>query len=179
MQTNVELIASGEEPYIEAGGNAWVFFLTPEVVWFEGQYSQTDGEDGAVTFEQFSLALRTYVRFLADRDHGPIEVPFPDDPTPEIPDVSEIRERLEQESVEEARIYQLITRDREVLGAIHTGMSDADVCAQLKLAPERLAQYRVEVLEKTGLSSLEEIFDMIDRVDLRLAARAAKEARWR
>ena len=46
-------------------------------------------------------------------------------------------------------------------------------------APERLAQYRVEVLEKTGLSSLEEIFDMIDRVDLRLAARAAKEARWR
>lgn len=179
MQNNVDLIASGEEPYVEAGGNAWVFFLTPEVVWFEGQYGQTDGEEGAVTFNQFRLALQTYARFLADPEHKPIEVPFPDEPTPAIPDVSRIRERLELESVEDTRIYQLNTRDREVLGAFRAGMTDTEICASLKLSPERLAQYRVEALEKTGLKRLEEIFDMIDRVDARKVEQAAKERRWK
>ncbi|MCB1915324.1 MAG: hypothetical protein KDG52_06360 [Rhodocyclaceae bacterium] len=179
MKINVDMIVAGEETLIQTGGNAWIFYLTPEVVWFEGQYGQTDGEAGAVTFGQFNIALQTYIQFLGDPEHKPIEVPFPDEPTPAIPDVSSIRERLELESVENARIYQLNTRDREVLAAIRAGMTDTEVCASLNLSPDRLAQYRVEVLEKTGLPSLEGIFGMIDRVDARKVEQSAKEARWK
>ncbi|ANJ67315.1 hypothetical protein A9404_07890 [Halothiobacillus diazotrophicus] len=79
-------IETGETRYIAADGNAWIAHITPEVVWFEGLYSQ--GEGGAVTFRQYKLAVETYVRFLSDPESKPIEVPFPDDPTPAIPDLS-------------------------------------------------------------------------------------------
>ncbi|WP_322469395.1 S-layer family protein [Hydrogenophaga sp. SNF1] len=49
--------------------------LTPDKVWFEGLYSQ--GEGGEVSFAQYKLAVQTYVRFLADPEHKPIEVEFP------------------------------------------------------------------------------------------------------
>lgn len=179
MQENVDLIESGDETYIATGGNAWVFYLTPGVVWFEGKYGQTAGEQGAVTFRQFKFALQAYLEYLSDPENNPIEIPFPDDPTPAIPDVSAIRERLERESIEYSRIYRLNTRDREVLDAIRAGMSEAEICSTLKLAPERLAQYRVEVLEKTALPSLEEIFETTDRVEARLAKQSAKAARRR
>lgn len=179
MLNNVTMCESGEVTYIHTGGNAWITYMIPDVVWFEGQYEQTDGEADPVTFRQYKLALETYVRFLADPQHRTIEVPFPDDPTPEIPNVSAIRECLERESIESSRIYRLNTRDREVLDAIRAGMSDREICSTLKLAPERLAQYRAEALEKTRLVSLEEIFEMTDRVEARLAEQAAKAARRR
>jgi len=82
----IHQIESGETNYIAADGNAWIAHITPEVVWFEGLYSQ--GEGGAVTFRQYKLAVETYVRFLGDPEGKPIEVPFPDDPTPSIPSFS-------------------------------------------------------------------------------------------
>ncbi|MEW6099372.1 MAG: hypothetical protein AB1666_09330 [Pseudomonadota bacterium] len=57
-------------------GNAWVAYITRDKVWFEGLYSQ--GEGGQVSFEQYKLAVQTYVRFLADPQRRPIEVEFPD-----------------------------------------------------------------------------------------------------
>ncbi|QIM54535.1 hypothetical protein [Hydrogenophaga crocea] len=59
----------------ELGGNAWYTYITPSRVWFEGQYEQ--GEGGAVSLDQFKLAVDTYVRFLSDPEHKTIEVPFP------------------------------------------------------------------------------------------------------
>ncbi|ANJ67314.1 hypothetical protein A9404_07885 [Halothiobacillus diazotrophicus] len=82
----IRQIETGETRYIPADGNAWIAHITPEVVWFEGLYSQ--GEGGAVTFRQYKLAVETYVRFLSDPESKPIEVPFPDDPTPAIPEIS-------------------------------------------------------------------------------------------
>jgi hypothetical protein len=69
-------IESGETDRIEADGNAWVAYITRDKVWFEGLYSQ--GEGGEVSFAQYKLAVQTYVRFLADPEHKPIEVEFPD-----------------------------------------------------------------------------------------------------
>ena len=69
-------IESGEVELIEADGNAWVAHISRDKVWFEGLYSQ--GEGGEVSFAQYKLAVQTYVRFLADPEHRPIEVPFPD-----------------------------------------------------------------------------------------------------
>ena len=71
----IRQIEAGETAYIEADGNAWVAYITPEKVWFEGLYSQ--GEGGEVSFAQYKLAVQTYVRFLADPEHKPIEVDFP------------------------------------------------------------------------------------------------------
>lgn len=59
----------------ELGGNAWYTHITRDKVWFEGQYSQ--GEGGEVTLEQFKLAVQTYLQFLEDADHKPIEINFP------------------------------------------------------------------------------------------------------
>ncbi|QRR33824.1 hypothetical protein JNX00_19640 [Hydrogenophaga sp. YM1] len=68
-------IEAGEIAYIESDGNAWVAYITPDKVWFEGLYSQ--GEGGEVSFAQYKLAVQTYVRFLADPEHKSIEVEFP------------------------------------------------------------------------------------------------------
>ena len=69
-------IESGEVSSIAADGNAWVAHISRDKVWFEGLYSQ--GEGGEVTFEQYKLAVQTYVRYLADPKAAPIEVPFPE-----------------------------------------------------------------------------------------------------
>lgn len=71
----IRRIESGEADLIEADGNAWVAHITRDKVWFEGLYSQ--GEGGAVSFAQYKLAVQTYVRFLADPERKPIEVPWP------------------------------------------------------------------------------------------------------
>lgn len=71
----IRQIESGESAYIESDGNAWVTYITPDKVWFEGLYSQ--GEGGEVSFAQYKLAVETYVRFLADPKKKPIEVDFP------------------------------------------------------------------------------------------------------
>ena len=70
------LVEKGESEKEELGGNAWYTYINQDKVWFEGQYSQ--GEGGEVSFAQYKLAVQTYVRFLADPEHRPIEVPFPD-----------------------------------------------------------------------------------------------------
>jgi hypothetical protein len=72
----ISQIESGEVAHIEADGNAWVAHITRDKVWFEGLYSQGDG--GEVSFAQYKLAVQTYVRFLADPEHKPIEVEFPE-----------------------------------------------------------------------------------------------------
>lgn len=72
----IRRIESGEADRIEADGNAWVTYITRDKVWFEGLYGQ--GEGGEVSFAQYKLAVQTYVRFLADPQHQPIEVDFPD-----------------------------------------------------------------------------------------------------
>ncbi len=51
--------------------------ITRDKVWFEGLHSQ--GEGGEVSFAQYKLAVQTCVRFLADPERRPIEVPFPSD----------------------------------------------------------------------------------------------------
>lgn len=71
----IRRIETGETTYIESDGNAWVAYITPDKVWFEGLYSQ--GEGGEVSFAQYKLAVQTYVRFLADPEKKPIEVDFP------------------------------------------------------------------------------------------------------
>jgi hypothetical protein len=71
----IRRIEAKEVQKIEADGNAWVAHITPTKVWFEGLYSQ--GEGGEVSFAQYKLAVQTYVRFLADPEHRPIEVEFP------------------------------------------------------------------------------------------------------
>lgn len=71
----IRQIETGETTYIEADGNAWVAYITPDKVWFEGLYSQ--GEGGEVSFAQYKLAVQTYVRFLSDPEQKPIEVDFP------------------------------------------------------------------------------------------------------
>lgn len=68
-------IEAGEIDYIEADGNAWIAYITRDKVWFEGLYSQ--GEGGEVSFAQYKRAVETYVSFLADPEHKPIEVEFP------------------------------------------------------------------------------------------------------
>ena len=72
----IRRIEAGEVDKIEADGNAWVAHITRQKVWFEGLYSQ--GVGGEVSFEQYKLAVQTYVQFLADPERKPIEVPFPD-----------------------------------------------------------------------------------------------------
>jgi hypothetical protein len=73
----IRKIESGITDRIEADGNAWVTFITPQKVWFEGLYSQ--GEGGEVSLAQYKLAVQTYVQFLFDPERKPIEVPFPAD----------------------------------------------------------------------------------------------------
>lgn len=70
-------IEQGEAEHIQADGNAWIAHITQKKVWFEGLHDQ--GKGGAVTFDQFKLAVETYVRFLADPEGKTIEVPFPAD----------------------------------------------------------------------------------------------------
>lgn len=72
---NIRRVASGEVPSISAGGNAWEIHIAGDSVWFEGLYNQ--GEGGEVSFAQYKLAVETYVRFLSDPEHRPIEVEFP------------------------------------------------------------------------------------------------------
>lgn len=158
-------IESGETNYIAADGNAWIAFITPDVVWFEGLYNQ--GEGGAVTFRQYKLAVETYVRFLADPEHKPIEVPFPDDPTPAIPDVSAIVAQIALEKDEAFRVYCLNSRDREVVEALKTGERDETIAARLRMDLSRLQLYRVEVLQKSQSKNLGELYDLIERVELR------------
>lgn len=71
----IRQIEAGETTYIEADGNAWVAYINPDKVWFEGLYSQ--GEGGEVSFVQYKLAVQTHVRFLSDPEQKPIEVDFP------------------------------------------------------------------------------------------------------
>lgn len=71
----INRIESGDSGYAALDGNGWVAHATREKVWFEGLYSQ--GEGGEVTFNQFKLAVETYVRYLADPQREPIEVEFP------------------------------------------------------------------------------------------------------
>ena len=66
---------SGEIDFADVDGNAWVMNISRDKVWFEGLYSQ--GEGGEVSFAQYKLAVETYVRFLADPEHKPIEIDFP------------------------------------------------------------------------------------------------------
>jgi hypothetical protein len=73
----IRRIESGEVEKFESDGNAWVAHITRDKVWFEGLYEQ--GEGGEVSLAQYKLAVQTYVRFLADPEHKPIEVPFPVD----------------------------------------------------------------------------------------------------
>ena len=71
----IRRIEVGETDYIESDGSAWVAYIGPDKVWFEGLYSQ--GEGGEVSFAQYKLAVQTYVRVLDDPEHKPIEVDFP------------------------------------------------------------------------------------------------------
>ncbi|MEW6099368.1 MAG: hypothetical protein AB1666_09310, partial [Pseudomonadota bacterium] len=71
----IRKVESGELDLADVDGNAWVAYITRDKVWFEGLYSQ--GEGGQVSFEQYKLAVQTYVRFLADPQRRPIEVEFP------------------------------------------------------------------------------------------------------
>lgn len=73
----IRRVQSGELDMADVDGNAWVMYITRDKVWFEGLYDQ--GEGGAVTFDQFKLAVETYIRFLADPEGKTIEVPFPAD----------------------------------------------------------------------------------------------------
>ncbi len=72
----IRRIEAAEIEKVEADGNAWVAHITRDKVWFEGLYEQ--GEGGEVSLAQYKLAVQTYVRFLADPEHKPIEVPFPE-----------------------------------------------------------------------------------------------------
>ncbi|MEJ7932626.1 hypothetical protein WG922_21865 [Ramlibacter sp. AN1015] len=69
-------IEAGEVGFIDFGGNGWTVNANRDKVWFEGLYSQ--GEGGEVSFAQFKFALETYLKYLADPQHKPIEVEFPD-----------------------------------------------------------------------------------------------------
>jgi hypothetical protein len=71
----VRKVESGEIDFADVDGNAWVMNISRDKVWFEGLYNQ--GEGGEVSFAQYKLAVQTYVRFLADPEHNPIEVEFP------------------------------------------------------------------------------------------------------
>jgi hypothetical protein len=71
----IQRIEAGHSSLEELGGNAWYTYITPDQVRFDGQYNQ--GEGGEVSFAQYKLAVETYVRFLADPERKPIEVPFP------------------------------------------------------------------------------------------------------
>lgn len=75
VQGWIRKVEAGEIDAADVDGNAWVMNISREEVWFEGLYSQ--GEGGEVSFAQYKLAVDTYVRFLADPEHKPIEVPFP------------------------------------------------------------------------------------------------------
>jgi hypothetical protein len=46
----IRQIEAGETSYIESDGNAWVAYITPDKVWFEGLYSQGEGDE--VSFAQ-------------------------------------------------------------------------------------------------------------------------------
>lgn len=72
----LRLIESGEKTLIESDGNAWITYIAPDKVWFEGLYNQ--GEGGSVSFAQYKLAMETYVRFLSDPEGKTIEIPFPE-----------------------------------------------------------------------------------------------------
>lgn len=66
----------GELNLADVDGNAWVINITREKVWFEGLYGQ--GEGGEVSLLQFKLAVQTYLQFLNDPEHKPVEVEFPE-----------------------------------------------------------------------------------------------------
>jgi hypothetical protein len=68
-------IEAGETHYIAADGNEWITHISRDKVWFEGLHNQAEG--GEVTFEQYKLAVQTYVRFLDDPELKTIEVNFP------------------------------------------------------------------------------------------------------
>lgn len=70
----IEQVECGIEDLVEADGNGWVTHIAKDKVWFEGLYSQ--GEGGAVSLAQYKLAVQTYIRFLTDPEHVPIEVEF-------------------------------------------------------------------------------------------------------
>jgi hypothetical protein len=71
----LQKVEDGQSSTEELGGNAWYTYIKPGRVWFEGQYGQ--GEGGEVSFRQYKLAVETYVKFLSDPEHRPIEVEFP------------------------------------------------------------------------------------------------------
>jgi hypothetical protein len=72
----VRKVESGELELADVDGNAWVINITRDKVWFEGLYGQ--GEGGEVSLAQFKLAVQTYLQFLSDPEHKPIEVEFPE-----------------------------------------------------------------------------------------------------
>lgn len=75
---DIEEIENGRSNFIENGTEAYIFWLTPELVTFEFQFGE-NGPDksGEVTLAQFKLAVHTYLKFLRDPERKPIEVPFP------------------------------------------------------------------------------------------------------
>ncbi len=68
-------VERGELESVGIDGNAWMAHVDRDKVWFEGLFNQ--GEGGEVTLNQFKFALNTYLRFLSDPAHKPIEVDFP------------------------------------------------------------------------------------------------------
>ena len=72
----IEKIETGVEKEIEKSTEGWVFVLSPNSVHFAGEFDQ--GTGGQVSLAQFKLAVQTYLRFLQDPEHKPIEVAFPD-----------------------------------------------------------------------------------------------------
>ena len=70
-------IEDGTQSYIEADGNAFITFITPDEVWFQNLYIDID--ESPVSFRQYKLAVETWMKFLADPERKPIVVPFPDD----------------------------------------------------------------------------------------------------
>lgn len=68
-------VESGKLDAADVDGNAWVINVKRDKIWFEGLYGQ--GEGGEVSLSQFKLALKTYMQFLSDPEHKPIEIAFP------------------------------------------------------------------------------------------------------
>ena len=71
----MDRVLFGEVDRMEAAGNAWVIHIARDKVWFKGMRSQEEG--GEISFEQYRLAVKTYLRFLADPYRRPITVRFP------------------------------------------------------------------------------------------------------
>jgi len=73
---NIKKIETRETDDLWFSGNAWEVKLSPDMVTFEGLYGQGCG--GAVTLQQYKIAVQTYVQFLGDPERKVIETPLPE-----------------------------------------------------------------------------------------------------